>query len=138
MKTFQSEDTIAAITSFACMCFGMYPEYQVMIKNMIPLKHYPHDFSQEKAYEEIISVTANKQDGLSISDLGQLQYLDMCLKETLRVAPIAPFIVREPFENFEIGIHPALKIPKYQNICFRWTDNPTWVWRLPLNIGSAL
>lgn len=77
---------------------------------------------------------AGKYDAVSMKDLGQLTYLDMCIKDVLRLSPIAPFIMRQPYENFEIGIKdfPNSKIYKEQFLLF--LDTLT----IPPNCGIIL
>lgn len=39
---------------------------------------------------------------IDLSDLSKLTYLDMCLKESMRLFPIAPFIFRDTNEEFQL------------------------------------
>lgn len=52
----------------------------------------------------------NNGGTISINDLNKLPYLDMCVKDILRLAPVGPFIIRQPYEDFEIGSARALFI----------------------------
>lgn len=76
---------------------------------------------------------------ISINDLSQLNYLDMCVKDVLRVSPIAPFIMRQPYENFEIGI--VRMFIFHRNIqldCFRRIKNSVKLWYYFINNGCSL
>ncbi|XP_023311566.1 cytochrome P450 4c3-like [Anoplophora glabripennis] len=78
-------DTLTIVSSFALLCFGMYPEYQ------------------EKAVEEIRSVIGESPRPIALDELNKLIYLDMCLKDVMRLFPIAPFIIRRPLSDFSLG-----------------------------------
>ncbi|KAF2895429.1 hypothetical protein ILUMI_10744 [Ignelater luminosus] len=79
-----SEDTMTVITAILCVCLGMYPEYQ------------------KKASEEIREVFGETPRDVTYHDITKLQYLDMCVRDVLRLIPIAPFIVRKAIEDFHI------------------------------------
>lgn len=53
--------------------------------------------------EEVRSVIGEEPRQITLEDLTNLKYLDMCLKESLRLFPIAPFILRRVTEEFTIG-----------------------------------
>ncbi|KAK5646237.1 hypothetical protein RI129_004701 [Pyrocoelia pectoralis] len=86
-----SEDTMTIITAVLCMCFGMYPEYQKI------------------AAEEVRSICGETSGSISYDDFSKLSYLDMCIRDVLRLIPIAPIIARQPTEDFVID---DLVIPK--------------------------
>lgn len=79
-----SEDTMTVITSVLFVCFGMYPTYQKL------------------AAEEIRSVFGDKPTEINHEDLSKLHYLDMCIRDVLRLIPIAPIILRRTIEDFSI------------------------------------
>ncbi|XP_049820383.1 cytochrome P450 4C1 [Aethina tumida] len=79
-----SEDTIAQIAAATCFCLGMYPE------------------CQEKAAEEIKLLVGVNTTNVTYDDIMKLQYLDRCVKEALRLFPIAPFIMRKVTEELTI------------------------------------
>ncbi|KAJ3664758.1 hypothetical protein Zmor_000303 [Zophobas morio] len=79
-----SQDTVALIASAACLCFGMYPEYQ------------------EKVVREMRSVLGKDIQTLNVEDLTKLPFLDMCVKDVLRLFPIGPYIFRKNLENQHI------------------------------------
>lgn len=72
----QATDTSSAASAFVALLLALYPEYQ------------------EKVYQEIISVIPDKNADLTQSDLDKLEFLDACIKETLRLFPTAPIIGR--------------------------------------------
>ncbi|XP_063912043.1 cytochrome P450 4g15-like [Zophobas morio] len=78
-----SEDTITTISAFTLLLLGMYPDVQ------------------ERVVDEIRCVVGDKHDP-EIGDLSNLPYLDMCIKDVLRLFPIAPFLMRTTRENFQI------------------------------------
>ncbi|XP_030751733.1 uncharacterized protein LOC115879181 [Sitophilus oryzae] len=78
-----SEDTITQISSYVLVLLGMYPHYQ------------------KKVVEEIDSIIG-KED-VRDCDLVKFEYLDMVIKEALRLFPIGPFILRKSHEDAEIG-----------------------------------
>lgn len=80
---FQSEDTVTTISSFALQLLGMYPDIQ------------------NRVIEEIVTVVGERD--IEESDLGKLIYLDMVIKDVLRLFPIAPFIAREASQDFQLG-----------------------------------
>ncbi|CAG9863870.1 unnamed protein product [Phyllotreta striolata] len=79
-----SEDTFSIISSFTLLCFGMYPDYQ------------------NKAYEEIKTVIGEENRELSVEDIYKLTYLDMCIKDVMRLFPIAPVILRRTIEDYQL------------------------------------
>lgn len=82
----QAEDTITVITSFALVLLGMYPEIQ------------------NKVVDEIHSVLGRTKRNIEEVDLSKLEYLDMVIKEVLRLFPIAPFIIRKLQEEYILGL----------------------------------
>jgi cytochrome P450 len=57
---------------------------------------------QDKVIEEIHHVLGNKNQ-LELDDLSKLVYQEMCIRDVLRLFPIAPFIMRTSAEDFQIG-----------------------------------
>ncbi|XP_055308397.1 cytochrome P450 4C1-like [Sitodiplosis mosellana] len=71
-------DTTSITASFAILMLAMHPKFQ------------------ERLFEELKSVY-DTQDGATLFDhLTRLPYLDCCLKETMRLFPVAPVIGRTP------------------------------------------
>ncbi|KAJ1345619.1 hypothetical protein KIN20_000195 [Parelaphostrongylus tenuis] len=73
---FAGHDTTSIAASWALYLFGCYPEIQ------------------KKAQAEIDEVLADS-DCVTVEHLPQLKYLECCLKESLRVCPSVPMIMRE-------------------------------------------
>lgn len=58
----------------------------------IMLALYPE--CQEKVYQEIVTVMPDTKMDLTQSDLNELVFTDLCIRETLRLFPNIPFIAR--------------------------------------------
>lgn len=56
---------------------------------------------QNRVIEEISSVVGERH--IEEDDLARLTYLDMVIKDVLRLFPIAPFIAREASQDFQLG-----------------------------------
>mgnify|MGYP005983830383 FL=1 len=44
-----------------------------------------------------------QRTSLDFTDVTKLKYLEMCIKEAMRLYPVAPFIFRETTEEFQLG-----------------------------------
>ncbi|KAJ8976119.1 hypothetical protein NQ317_019384 [Molorchus minor] len=77
-----SEDTVTTIVSFSLVLLGMYPTIQ------------------NKVVDEILNIVGMRD--IEEADLGRLEYLDMVIKDVLRLFPIAPFIAREATQDFQL------------------------------------
>lgn len=53
-----------------------------------------HPEHQEKVFQEILTVMPEKDTDLTKADLDKLEFTELCIKETLRLYPIVPFIFR--------------------------------------------
>lgn len=58
---------------------------------------------QETAYREINCIVGSNPEKANIDSLTKLKYLDMCIKDVLRLFPISPFIIRQNEQYFQIG-----------------------------------
>lgn len=67
-----------------------------------------HPECQDKAYNEMSSVFASKDVDVTIEELQKLVYLDMCIKEALRVFPTVPAIARKATKSIQLR---GYKIP---------------------------
>lgn len=38
------------------------------------------------------------------NDTGRLKYMEMCIKEAMRLFPLGPFLPRDVIEGFKLGI----------------------------------
>ncbi|XP_017779580.1 PREDICTED: cytochrome P450 4C1-like [Nicrophorus vespilloides] len=109
-----SEDTTTITLCTTCMCFGMYPEYQKI------------------AAQEVRRVFGDKPRAVTYEDLSELKYLEMCIKDCLRLATIAPIILRKCTEDFEID---KWTIPQGANVLlpiFEIHRDPAQ-WQVPLH-----
>lgn len=77
-----AQDTTATISSFAFLMLGMHPEIQDKVRTEL------HEVLGER------NVTSEK--------LPELKYLEMVIKETLRLFPIAPLMVRELKDDVDL------------------------------------
>lgn len=75
----------------------------LMILQLKLLNNYGDFLFQEKAAYEIKCVIGEKCKQLTLADIYKLEYLDMCVKDILRLFPIAPFIIKRVTEEYQIG-----------------------------------
>ncbi|XP_066256937.1 cytochrome P450 4C1-like [Euwallacea similis] len=85
-----SEDTVTQVSSFALMMLGMHPDYE------------------EKVAEEIVRVVGLEND-VTAEHLPKLEQLEKVVKETLRLFPVVPFILRKAGQDIDLA---GLKIPE--------------------------
>ncbi|XP_044740001.1 probable cytochrome P450 4p3 [Chrysoperla carnea] len=87
---------------------------------------------QTKVYNEILEVVGDiNVDSINVDDLPKLKYMEMVLKESMRLTPTIPLIVREPSQDIKIGNY---IIPKGVSILipiFTIHRNPEY-WENPL------
>ncbi|RNA29752.1 cytochrome P450 4V2 [Brachionus plicatilis] len=88
---FEGHDTTAAAASWACQLISSHPEVQ------------------KKLHEEIDSVLGQSKRHLTNDDLKELTYLDLVIKETLRLFPSVPYFGRTLSEDCEVGGYKVLK-----------------------------
>ncbi|XP_046665741.1 cytochrome P450 4C1-like [Homalodisca vitripennis] len=61
-----------------------------------------HEDIQDKVFEEVYNIFGNSGREVTMEDLDQMVYLEMVLKETLRMFPIAPVFLRQVKEDIEL------------------------------------
>jgi docosahexaenoic acid omega-hydroxylase len=61
-----------------------------------------HPVVQEKAAQEVLEFV-KLHDTLTAKNLNQLPYLDLVIKETLRLTTVIPLIGREAMQDFDLG-----------------------------------
>ncbi|GMS94018.1 hypothetical protein PENTCL1PPCAC_16193, partial [Pristionchus entomophagus] len=83
---FEGHDTTTSGMAWAVWCMACNPDIQ------------------ERAYREIMEVLGNDCDrDLTREDMGKLQYLERCIKESMRLYPPVPFVSRQLQEDFMCG-----------------------------------
>ncbi|XP_064097711.1 cytochrome P450 4C1-like [Macrobrachium nipponense] len=97
---FEGHDTTAASINWVLYFMGYYPEIQ------------------EKVYEELTSVLGDPDQPLTMADIRELNYLDRCIKESLRLYPSVPFVGRRLGEdivvdNYRVPAGAEITIPPY-------------------------
>ncbi|KAK7595042.1 hypothetical protein V9T40_001475 [Parthenolecanium corni] len=58
---------------------------------------------QEKVYREIVEFSGEEDRNVSIEEVQQMSYLEQCIRETLRLFPPLPFILREVTQAFQLN-----------------------------------
>ncbi|KAL1397234.1 hypothetical protein pipiens_009910 [Culex pipiens pipiens] len=84
-------DTSSNSVAFTLLSLGMYPEVQ------------------QKVYEEVMRVYPTDESEFTPESLKQLEYMEMVIKETLRLFPVGPLILRQSVADSTIA---GLFIPK--------------------------
>lgn len=69
-----------------------------------------HPEVQEKVVRELKEVYETADATIDYNSLSKLKYLDMIVKETMRLFPVLPLSARKTTEEFEIGKLPLLKL----------------------------
>jgi cytochrome P450 family 4 len=77
-------DTTAITLSFATIMLAM------------------HQDIQEKLYKEMCDIFGNTDRDPTLDDLTRMDYLERVIKETLRLFPIAPILLRQVQEDIKI------------------------------------
>lgn len=62
-----------------------------------------HPDAQEKTYEEVSSIILSEEESISEEMLNQMTYLDLVIKETLRLIPNAIIFAREATEDIKLS-----------------------------------
>ncbi|XP_001866351.2 probable cytochrome P450 313a4 [Culex quinquefasciatus] len=80
---FASNDTSACAISTALLLLAMHPDVQ------------------ERLYQEVIDAAPN--DYIDYEDLAKLVYLEMVIKESMRILPVVPVFARECEKEIQVG-----------------------------------
>ncbi|XKL64201.1 hypothetical protein PGB90_004287 [Kerria lacca] len=87
-----------------------------------------HPEIQEKVYTEIKEILKdNKSDDIRVEDVNQMVYLEQCIKETLRMFPVGPFLARLAMKDIPLSngfvirtgdniVIPPLKVHRHSKI----------------------
>lgn len=62
-----------------------------------------HPEYQEIVYKELLDVVPSKDADLTPDMLNKLKFLDLCIRESLRILPTVPLIGRNPIEPIKLG-----------------------------------
>lgn len=62
-----------------------------------------HTEIQDKVFDEIYRILPSNSTELSLNTINDLKYLDMVVKESLRLLPVVPFIARKVSGDFKLG-----------------------------------
>lgn len=68
---------------------------------MLMLAMHPH--YQEQVYEELSCISLNDDVDVTSDDLSHLKFLDMFIKETMRLFPAVPYLTRETSGDLKLG-----------------------------------
>ncbi|XP_048505244.1 cytochrome P450 4C1-like [Athalia rosae] len=84
-----AQDPTALTSSFLFVMLGMHPEVQ------------------EKVRAEVLEVVGN--GNITIADIGKLKYLDMVFRETVRLFPVGPIVLRKLTDDVDFDTCTAPK-----------------------------
>uniref|UniRef100_A0A914EBD2 Cytochrome P450 n=1 Tax=Acrobeloides nanus TaxID=290746 RepID=A0A914EBD2_9BILA len=82
---FEGHDTTSSGIGWICWCLATHPEIQ------------------EKCYQEIFQYFGDSDRDVTLDDLKELKYLERCIKETMRVFPPVPVVLRKLKDDLEMG-----------------------------------
>ncbi|XP_075155887.1 cytochrome P450 4d1-like isoform X2 [Haematobia irritans] len=83
---FEGHDTVSSGIIFCFYNLARYPEYQ------------------QKCFEEIIQIMGkDKSKPVTMEDINQMHYVELCVKESLRLYPSVPLFGRKIREDFEMN-----------------------------------
>lgn len=82
---YSASDTTTNLASYTLLMLAMHPKVQ------------------EKALQELKRVFVDESIAIDYDSIKQLQYLDMVIKETLRLYPVIPYIGREVSQNVKLS-----------------------------------
>lgn len=81
------QDSVGAAVAFCVFTLAQMPEIQ------------------KKCFEELESIFGDDNRAPTMNDLREMKYLEMCIKETLRLYPSVPLFARKISEDIRIGKH---------------------------------
>lgn len=62
-----------------------------------------HQDVQEKAFQEIKSAHSSQYSETDTEVMTKLNYLEMVIRETMRIFPVGPYLARECMEDVQIS-----------------------------------
>lgn len=90
---------------------AMHPHAQVSDEislfkiHLILHTHHNYMYLQEKVYQEISSVLGTENRFIDLKDVQQMNYLEQCIKETLRLFPVGPLLLRQTKDTIKLSKH---------------------------------
>ncbi|CAH1380516.1 unnamed protein product, partial [Tenebrio molitor] len=97
-------DTTAITLSFATIMLAM------------------HQDIQEKLYKEMCDIFGNTDRDPTLDDLTRMDYLERVIKETLRLFPIAPILLRQVQEDIKIRSELLIPVHFIHRNPIHWPD----------------
>lgn len=62
-----------------------------------------HPQYQEQVYEEIKGLILSEESDVTVDEISHFKFLDMFIKETLRLFPSVPYLTREASSEIKLG-----------------------------------
>ncbi|XP_020294943.1 cytochrome P450 4C1-like isoform X2 [Pseudomyrmex gracilis] len=110
---FAGHDTTKTSICWALFCIGNYLKYQ------------------EKIHEELEEVFKDSQKPATVQEISQLKYLDRVIKESRRLYPTIPYIVRKLSDDTKIGDYTIPNNTRVHILILLLHRNPA-IWPDPL------
>lgn len=114
------------------MLLGMHPEIQVKYKKASTTMKIIH--FQERAFEEQQNIFGDTMRSITLDDIALMKYLELIIKETLRLFPPVPFHARKIMEDTNLS---NCTLPK-GTICILapyFTHRDPKLWKDPLKFN---
>jgi cytochrome P450 len=104
----QGHDTTTLGITFALMLLANHQEVQVHITTQEILLNYLQNYYtaiQDRIMTELNDIFGEDDRLPTMEDLNNMNYLEMCLKEALRLYPSVPFISRGLKEDLKLSMY---------------------------------
>lgn len=87
--------------------------------------------------DELLTVLEGRKD-LTLEDTSRLKYMEMCIKESMRLFPLGPFLPRDVLQTFRLGmLQHILNYVKLVRKLLRKIYNPWRVLNDPRSVQRA-
>lgn len=96
---FAGQDTSAATLSWTLHLLSLHPDIQDKLADEIRNRIHNHDYSPEEKKEDMDKPFPRRHSKKLTS---QMTYLDAVIKESMRLYPVAPFVVRKLTDDIRI------------------------------------
>jgi len=116
---FAGQDTSAATLSWTLHLLSLYPDCQRKLYNEVA------DVFNDSSCEEKKDADMKPNDYLCRSSLSRLKYLDAVIKESMRLYPVAPFVVR--------SLPHDIRVPESDIILSKGSFACVWIYGLHRN-----